>query len=210
MDILRNIAAGSSISSVDVETIYGVPVRLSVDLRRPGDSWRIEPFPSPSTELKLKAGIYNNPAHMDLMRVSGKELEYFEFRTRVCVSDSRYGDYERGFWDIDEDCWGRLKSWFRYILEHGRAFIDANVCRELALQKGTVPYPEVEKALGPGARKAIWLKYDTLELFQSVYKDLPHLTEMDLHYVLDYALRGTYHLKISEQALEYLKKCWKR
>lgn len=126
MDILRHIVASRK-SSLEVETVYGVPITLAVDLDNPDKSWTVDIRLSPSTELKLKSGVYGTPGEGLLKRpeMHGKPMSFSDFTSWVWFVDPAVKRLDSGrFYGVDEDCLGKVVDWLKDSFSKAKGYVD--------------------------------------------------------------------------------------
>lgn len=199
MNIIRNIVASRTLSHT-AHTVNGHPMTLSADPDNLAhDGWRIEVPVSPSTLLKIKAGLYgdmsarnwNKSANVfeDLhdRTYSGKPMGYDDFHESVFLEDNFYAcEYTPyRFFTVADDEAGGILRWLRSVWSKGKYVLDASKMSANKIRsRGSVGMDAsaMAKALGMDAFDRLWTLWRPEEFrkFSEIDWDLPKTPRMEL------------------------------
>lgn len=230
VNIVRNIIANRRVTSLEVETIHGVPVHLSVDLDQVvHDGWSIKLGPlTPSTELKLKAGIYTDVGNQGILKkllrgdqklLRGDLMNYRDFRSLVWLGTGRLSN--DSFSDIVPEYGEEILKWAKDAFVRGRCALDETRLsarpaeKGLSLSGGVFTCREVARKLGVSPEKRMWGMFypPDFDPDNSVMSSqvLPWIFDLNLD--LEDVTSALYGLKpeqYNQEDVDYFRECLNR
>lgn len=222
MVILRGVVA-SSLKSIELESLIGFPFVLSVDPEHLADSWVLKPVLSPSTELKLRAGVYGESAKETFLSGEyGKRQSSGAIKALLTLREDKYAGNNH-FGEVSMSCEDDLKEFLLNVFQTGRKSVDILKARRLAHQAPSMSQRDFMARLGEadprnsGRVMSDWMFYDPSNLIDhypnlgAAYMQFTVCTVKDILYKLGcFSYSSEKTPVVGEVLLEYMKnKVWR-